>query len=164
MFIDRPSLFTTLQSNVLVFRQIMNKLEASPFSVPPHDPAYIAPPENMPPPSITNKDALIHIPSHPQSALIHVFLLDPPPTLEAEEAMLQEIVDETLNSSQVLVTRARRLRGQETFEPEPSLKVCMSSNFTRKEVEKAAQALRQAIVKVTSRELHRTEFASAHVS
>ena len=66
--------------------------------------------------------------------------------------MLQEIVDDTLNSSQVLVTRARRLRGQETFEPEPSLKVCMSSNLSRKEVERAAQALKQSIQKICQSE------------
>ena len=150
MFINDPTRFTTLQSNILTFRQILNKLESSPFELPEFDPSYIAP--TRPPSMSTNKDALIHIPAHPQSALVHIFLLDPPPTLEGEEAMLQEIVDETLNSSQVLVTRARRLRGQETFEPEPSLKVCMSSNLSRKEVERAAQALRQAIQKVCQSE------------
>jgi serine palmitoyltransferase len=47
----------------------------------------------------------------------------------------------------VLVTRARRLRGQEPIEPEPSLKVTISGNMSRKEVEKAGKVLRDAIVK-----------------
>jgi len=62
--------------------------------------------------------------------------------------LLQRVVDEAIESSGVLVTRARRLRGQETFEPEPSLKVCVSGALSRKEVEKAAQGLRAALVKV----------------
>jgi serine palmitoyltransferase len=64
---------------------------------------------------------------------------------------LQKIVDEAAEAG-VLVTRARRLRGQEAFEPEPSLKVCLSSALSKKEVEKSAQALKAAIVKVCGSE------------
>ena len=142
--LSQPSLFTTLQSNTYFFRQILNKLEALPLGLPSSDPSYNA----VQTPSSPNKDAIISIPSHPHSALIHIFLLNPPPTVEQEEALLQEVVDELLANSQVLITRARRLRDQETFEPEPSLKVFMSSVFSRKELEKAAQGLRQALVKV----------------
>jgi serine palmitoyltransferase len=77
-------------------------------------------------------------------------LLNPPPTLEAEEKMLQEVVDEVLAKSDVLITRARRLRGQEMFEPEPSLKVHLSAALSRKEVEKAAKGIREALVRVAS--------------
>ena len=146
---SQSDLLSSLQANNLLFRQILNKIESLPLSFPESDPNYSpSVNSNMSPPSVPNKEALIHIPSHLQSGLIHIFLLDPPSTLEEEEAVLQEIVEECLNTSQVLVTRARRLRGQETFEPEPSLKVCMSSKFSRKEVERAAQGLRQAIIKV----------------
>lgn len=48
----------------------------------------------------------------------------------------------------LLITRARRLRGQEAFEPEPSLKVCLSGVLSKKETEKAALALKGALVKV----------------
>ncbi len=72
--------------------------------------------------------------------------------MEQEERLLQEVVEEAMTSSSILVTRGRRLRGQETFEPEPSLKVCMSGAFTRKEVEKAGQGLRQAVQKVCGSE------------
>jgi serine palmitoyltransferase len=54
-----------------------------------------------------------------------------------EERLLQKVVDEAIESG-ILVTRARRLRGQEIFEPEPSLKVCLSGALARKDVEKAA--------------------------
>jgi serine palmitoyltransferase len=120
----------TLQSNITLFRQQLVKLEPSPEGSP------------------DNKDAIIQIPSHPSSALLHIFLINPPSTLVAEEKMLQDVVDECLNHSGVLITRARRLRGQETFEHEPSLKVFLSSGFNKKEVEKAGQALRSALVKV----------------
>ena len=69
--------------------------------------------------------------------------------MEGEEKLLQEVVDEliNLNGNGLLITRARRLRGQETFEPEPSLKVCVSGAFSKKEMEKAGQCLRQSLVK-----------------
>ena len=148
---SQPSLLSALQANVLLFRQQLSKLEPPPRSQNTHD----SPSTNSPnggPPQPTNKDALISIPSHPASALIHIYLLNPPPSLEAEERLLQEVVDEVMASSSVLVTRARRLRGQEAFEPEPSLKVCISGAMTRKEVEKAGQGLRQALVKVCGSE------------
>lgn len=72
--------------------------------------------------------------------------------MEAEERLLQEVVDETLAKSDVLITRARRLRGQEAFEPEPSLKVCLSGALSKKEVEKAAKGLREVLIKVCGSE------------
>lgn len=69
-----------------------------------------------------------------------------------EEKLLQRVVDECIESG-ILVTRARRLRGQETFEPEPSLKVCLSAALARKDVEKAAQALKAALIKVCGSKL-----------
>lgn len=146
-----PSLLTNLQSNTLYFRQILNKLEALPLELPECDQSYTAPASSIHPP-VVNKDAIISIPSHPQSALIHIFLLNPPGTLEEEEKLLQEVVDETVNTGGLLITRARRLRGQEALEPEPSLKICISSAFTRKEIEKAAQGLKAALIKVVASE------------
>ncbi len=157
----QPALLTALQGNILAFRQQLSKLEPFPLpalvhsssssSLPSDSPPL---PKSPPPPSsqVPNKDAIISIPSHPSSALIHIFLLKPPPTLEQEERLLQEVVDEAMANSSILITRARRLRGQETFEPEPSLKVCISGAMTRKEVEKAGQGLRQALLKVCGSE------------
>ena len=64
-----------------------------------------------------------------------------------EEKLLQKVVDECIENG-ILVSRARRLRGQETFEPEPSLKVCLSSALSRKDVEKAGMGLKAALIKV----------------
>jgi serine palmitoyltransferase len=69
-----------------------------------------------------------------------------------EEKVLQRVVDELIDGPGVLVTRARRLRGQETFEPEPSLKVCLSGALARKDVEKAAMGLKAALIKVCGSE------------
>jgi serine palmitoyltransferase len=136
-----PHLVTALQANIHTFRTQLAKLEPNPTF----------PSTGSPSPDGSNKDALISIPSHPESGLIHIFLCNPPGTLEEEEAVLQEIVDEALANG-LLVTRARRLRGQEIFDPEPSLKVCVSAMFTRKEMEKAGKVLRDAIVKVCGSE------------
>ena len=62
------------------------------------------------------------------------------------------MVDECLNKHDLLVTRARRLRGQEAFEPEPSLKVCVSGAMSRKEVERSAKALKEVLVRVCASE------------
>lgn len=69
-----------------------------------------------------------------------------------EEKVLQRVVDDCIEGSSVLVTRARRLRGQESFEPEPSLKVCLSGALARKDVEKAAMGLKAALIKVCGSE------------
>jgi len=47
-----------------------------------------------------------------------------------------------------MITRARRLRGQETFEARPSIKLAVTSGLTKKEVEKAVQGVKAALVKV----------------
>jgi len=47
-----------------------------------------------------------------------------------------------------MVTRARRLRGQEAFEPQPSLKLAISSGLTKKEVERSIQGVKAALIKV----------------
>ncbi|OXG96102.1 serine palmitoyltransferase [Cryptococcus neoformans A2-102-5] len=127
---SQPQLMSALQTNIAIFRQQLARLEPSEEGDKP------------------NKDAIISIPSHTSSALIHIFLLNPPPTMEEEETLLQDVVDEALNSHGVLVTRARRLRGQEIFAPEPSLKIYISAVWSKKEVEKAGQGLRSALVKV----------------
>jgi serine palmitoyltransferase len=118
---------------------------------------------------------LIYIPSDPLSPLIHIQLPDPEQLavgsddaggaegvrqeaiammvvdekeIEDQERLLQEVVEEALASGGVLVTRTRRLRGQETFEARPSIKICLSASHSKKEVEKAVAGLKAALVKV----------------
>lgn len=154
----QPALFTSLQANILLFRQILSKIEPIPMSDTPATSATgltasaATPLTGSSPSKTPNKDAIIHIPSHPSSALIHIFLLNAPGTMEEEERILQDVVDELLAKSDVIVTRARRLRGQEAFEPEPSLKVCLSGALSRKETEKAAKGLKEALIKVCGSE------------
>lgn len=67
--------------------------------------------------------------------------------IEAEERLLQEVVDDVLSQG-VLITRAKRLRGQEMSEARPSIRLAISSAFTKKECEKAATAIKTSLVKV----------------
>lgn len=67
--------------------------------------------------------------------------------IELEERLLQDIVDEALAQG-VWTTRAKRLRGQELVEVRPSVRLAVSSAFTKKECEKAANVIKAAVVKV----------------
>ena len=69
---------------------------------------------------------------------------------QTEEKILQEVVDEALNAG-VLITRAKKLRGQELVEVRPTIRLAATSALTKKETEKAAGAVKSAFVKVLSR-------------
>ncbi|EPQ50783.1 serine palmitoyltransferase [Gloeophyllum trabeum ATCC 11539] len=139
---NTPSILSTLQENIRTVRGILDKLDC------------------------------ITIPSHPASAMIHIYIRTPTPTLqiptgsgkpsnptsihprdpptfdiETEERLLQDVVDEALAQG-VLITRARRLRGQEMVEARPSIRLAVSAAFSKKECEKAANVVKAALVKV----------------
>jgi serine palmitoyltransferase len=143
-----PSLLTTLHENIRTFRLVLDAA------------AIVCP---------------IEIPSHPASAIIHIqcktqspATLSPfvprrvdkpsnPASLRSndepefdvglEERLLQEVVEEALSQG-VLITKARRLRGQEPIEPRPSIRIALTSALTKKEIEKAASVIRASLVKV----------------
>lgn len=69
---------------------------------------------------------------------------------DAEERVLQEVVEECLNQG-VWVTRAKRLRGQELVEPRPSIRLAVTAALSRKEVEKATGVLKATLSKVLAR-------------
>ena len=69
---------------------------------------------------------------------------------ELEERLLQDIVDEALAQG-VMVTRAKRLRGQELVEGRPSVRLALSAALSRKDCEKAAGVLKAAFAKVVGR-------------
>ncbi|KAF4579674.1 serine palmitoyltransferase component [Pleurotus pulmonarius] len=76
-----------------------------------------------------------------------------PSQIALEESILQEIVDEALSQG-VLLTRAKRLRGQEVNEPKPSIKLSISGGsggLTKKEVEKACAVIKSAVGKVLAK-------------
>ena len=146
---DQPSVFEVLRENVQTIRSTLYGIEG------------------------------IEILSHPASAVVHIALKSGPSHLlsvpmqssssgrsnpasvasakdtvtfdwKAEEEILQEVVDETLNAG-VLITRAKKLRGQELVEVRPTIRLAATSALTKKETEKAAGAVKSAFVKVLSR-------------
>ena len=64
-----------------------------------------------------------------------------------EERVLQDVVEEALAQG-VLVTRAKRLRGQELTDARPSVRLCVSAALSRKDCEKAAAVVKAAFAKV----------------
>ncbi|TDL27943.1 serine palmitoyltransferase [Rickenella mellea] len=72
-----------------------------------------------------------------------------PPTfhIASEERLLQHIVAECLSHG-VMVTRAKRLRGQEMVEPRPSIKLALSAALKREECVFAATVIGDAFVRV----------------
>ncbi|KAF9186001.1 serine palmitoyltransferase component [Haplosporangium sp. Z 767] len=70
---------------------------------------------------------------------------------DEEKYMLQEIVDEVAIKDGLLITRAKYVETQEMFLPRPSIRISICAIHSRKEVEKAAQAIKTAFTKVLSK-------------
>ncbi|MCJ1249442.1 serine palmitoyltransferase component [Trapelia coarctata] len=73
-------------------------------------------------------------------------------SIEDQEHIMQDVVDETLANG-VLITRLKSMpRGGSTketvWEPQPALKVCVTTGLTKKEIERAGITIRHAITKV----------------
>lgn len=64
--------------------------------------------------------------------------------------MLQDIVDEALAQG-VMITRAKRLKGQEMTRVRPSVRLAVSAALSRKDCEKAASVVKAAFVKVVGK-------------
>lgn len=148
---NTPSILSTLQDNVRAVRSILEKVDC------------------------------IHIPSHPVSAIIHLQVRLPSPThltpqtplspsispklssplsassresvqfdFELEEKLLQDVVDDALAQG-VMVTRAKRLRGQELQEIRPSIRLALTAALSRKDCEKAASVIKASFVKIVGK-------------
>ncbi|RDB17195.1 Serine palmitoyltransferase 1 [Hypsizygus marmoreus] len=146
-----PSILTTLQENIRAARAILDRVDC------------------------------ITIPSHPASPIIHIYVRSAPTTslhpsaaahsptkpsnpasvlprdaanwdwdVETEERVLQDVVEEALAQG-VMITKAKRLRGQEAVEPRPSIRLALTSALTKKETEKAVGVVKTALVKVLGR-------------
>lgn len=85
--------------------------------------------------------------SNPQSLIVPGA---PSFDISAEEAVLQQIVDECLAQG-VMITRARRLRGQEALEPRPSVRIVCSAALARKDVERAAGIVKGVVSKIAGK-------------
>ncbi|KAI0073607.1 serine palmitoyltransferase [Panus rudis PR-1116 ss-1] len=147
---NTPSILTTLQENIRAIRSILDRVDC------------------------------IYIPSHPASATIHLQVRLPSPThlspnlsishnstkpsnplspkprdppqfdAELEERLLQDVVEECLAQG-VMVTRAKRLNGQELNEVRPSIRLAVTAALSKKDCEKAANVVKAAFVKVVGR-------------
>ncbi|CAG8474045.1 17781_t:CDS:10 [Rhizophagus irregularis] len=73
--------------------------------------------------------------------------------IEDKEKCLQDIVDEAMNNG-VLLTRAKYNRTQELFSIEPSIRICISASFNKKEIEKTASVIKSAATKVLKNRVH----------
>jgi len=145
---NTPSILATLHENTRAARSILDRLD------------------------------IITVPSHPASPAIHIHVRTPCPStlsptsaafppasaklsnpttiasrdtaqfdIETEERLLQDVVDEALAQG-VIITKAKRLRGQEMVEARPSIRIAISSALTKKETEKAIGVVKAALVKV----------------
>lgn len=95
-------------------------------------------------------ESVIYIPSSPSSPLIHISIRKNENLLLYEqERMLQDVVDECRENG-VLVTRAKKVWKQEAVQAEPSIRICVSAGFTKKEMEKAANVIKVRSLKCYS--------------
>ena len=143
-----PSIFETLQENVCAARSILDRLDC--ITIPSHPASpiihiYVRP---QSPSSLHPSSALsISSAKHPSSHSAAKDFVGRESDYDAEERALQNVVEETLAQG-VIVTRAKRLRGQEMMETRPSIRLAMTSALTKKETEKAVGVLKAALVKV----------------
>lgn len=155
-----PTKLTTLHENTRIFRSILDKVEGIHIPSHPASPlihiqlASVETKVSVPPLSPIGLRRKVNLTlgqlskvSNPQSVLpSNPVQFD----IETEERILQEIVDEALGQG-VLLTRAKRLRGQEVVEPRPGIKIAITNALTRKEVEKSATVIKNAVVKILNK-------------
>ena len=153
-----PSILTTLQDNVRAVRAVLDRADY--IHIPSHPVSAVIhlqikwPTLQVPPssPSLsTSRSGSGSSTKHHHSNPLSVKSRDAPQFDWAlEERVLQEVVDEALAQG-VLVTRAKRLRGQELVEGRPSVRLALSAALSRKDCEKAAGVLKAAFAKVVGR-------------
>ncbi|PSR75714.1 hypothetical protein PHLCEN_2v9005 [Hermanssonia centrifuga] len=150
---NTPSILDTLQDNVHAVRAILERVDC--ITIPSHQaspmihlhvrlpsPTHLLPiaPSS---PSLSSSGK----PSNPLS----VHPRDPEHfDLDLEEKLLQDIVEEALAQG-VMITRAKRLRGQELVEVKPSIRLAVTAALSRKDCEKAASVIKAAFVKVVGK-------------
>ncbi|KAJ7174258.1 serine palmitoyltransferase [Mycena filopes] len=151
-----PSILTKLQQNIRVARTLLDDLDC--ISIPSHSASPIihlhirkqstatpvASPGMLHPTSASSTSGQLAKPSNPAS----VHTRDAPKTdyvaLDAEERLLQQVVEEALRRG-VMITRAKRLRGQEMVEARPSIRLALTSELSADEVKKAVKIVCQAL-------------------
>lgn len=148
---NTPSILTTLQENIRAVRAILEKVDC--INIPSHSvSAIIHLQVRLPSPTHLTPQMASVTPTSPKPS--SPLLATPREVVqfdhELEEKILQDIVEEAL-AQNVMVTRAKRLRGQELQEIRPSIRLALTAALTKKDCEKAANVLKAAFVKVVGR-------------
>ena len=152
---DSPSIMATLQENVRAVRSVLDKVDC--ITIPSHQASpiihiHVKPlpvPQLSPPSHMSPKVSRLTLrkTSHPSHSIsTSPILFD----IESEERLLQAVVEEALSQG-VMITRAKRLRGQEMLEPRPSIRLAITAGLTKKECEKCANVVKAALIKVLSK-------------
>ncbi|KAJ7638301.1 serine palmitoyltransferase [Roridomyces roridus] len=142
-----PSILTKLQQNIRVARTILDELDC--ISVPSHPASPIIHLHiRKPTPTLLHPSSAVSAghslkPSNPTSVLPREAVNWDWDT-DAEERALQQVVEEALRRG-VMITRAKRLRGQEMVEARPSIKLALTSELSTDEVKKAVKVVAQAL-------------------
>ncbi|THH06253.1 hypothetical protein EW145_g4213 [Phellinidium pouzarii] len=147
---NTPSIMTSLQENARVLRGVLERLDC--IIVPSHAVSpiihvYVKPLSTaslLPPSADAPKPATLGGKSNPSS----VQPCNPAKfDIDEEERLLQQVVEEALVQG-VMLTRAKRLHGQELSEPRPSIRIAVTAALSKKDCEKAAAVIKAALVKV----------------
>ncbi|KAG8216221.1 serine palmitoyltransferase [Butyriboletus roseoflavus] len=109
--------------------------------------------------SALEKTEGITVLGHRASPIIHFCLrhnpqyltvTPPAPNHEAEERVLQDIVDEALANG-VFITRGKHLRSQEMVDSRPTIRIAATAALPKKDVEKAMGIIKASIARVFAR-------------
>ncbi len=150
---NTPSILDTLQDNVHAVRAILERVDC--ITIPSHQaspmihlyvrlpsPTHLLPIAPSSPSLSSSGKPSNPLSVHPRDS--EHFDLD------LEEKLLQDIVEEALAQG-VMITRAKRLRGQELVEVKPSIRLAVTAALSRKDCEKAASVIKAAFVKVVGK-------------
>ncbi|KAG2230588.1 hypothetical protein INT48_004449 [Thamnidium elegans] len=96
---------------------------------------------------VENPAPFFHVRVKPDFLQSHLYDDETNVSREDEEYLLQDVVDECAYHG-VLVTRAKYVVDQERECPRPSIKISVTIGLTRKENEKAAGIVKNAIIKI----------------
>ncbi|OBZ82580.1 Serine palmitoyltransferase 1 [Choanephora cucurbitarum] len=134
---QQPNLLKELAERISSFRQILahKSLDSYVILDPPHD-------QNLSP--------FFHIRIKESYLQTHTQDNEDQVSREAEERLLQEVVDECAYQG-VLITRAKYVYEQELHCPRPSIKISVTTGLSKKENDKAANVVKTAIVKIFSK-------------
>lgn len=146
LLVNTPSILNNLQENVRAARAILDRLDC--VTIPSHSASPVIHIHLN-----TNSTSL-----HPSTAVVSTKPSNPSSVLprdaanwtwdaETEEQILQEVVEDALAQG-VLITKAKRLRGQELVDPRPSIRLALTSALSKKDTEKAVGVVRSSLIKV----------------